>query len=249
MVAQEHARTLKPQVIRARVALEAWLFERSPSNRTGLVTAHAYLCARGSRKFLRPGLERSDLEQVATIGLLKACDRYDAAQHTPFEAYAWLFIVGELMHYVRDCERLIRPPRKLRSLESRARRGGQELVLTLGRRPTRRELAQHLGVSDTDLAGADQCRARAVAESLDSIPASRHRSIPSEHEIDATLDRLLIDHALAMLSAAERAVIWGVYTAGYSQSEIARRLGYSQRHVSRIHRVALGKIAPLCTEN
>jgi len=234
--------------IRARVALEFWISDRSAKSRSELVAAYSYLCARGSRKFLRPGLERSDLEQVAAIGLLKACDRYDGAVGTPFEAYAWLFVVGELMHFVRDCERLIRPPRKLRALERRAQRAAQELLPALGRKPTRCEVAQHMKISVAELAGVDECRARAVTDSLDSLKSSTYRSISNDREDEAALDRLLVDNALRALNAAERAVIWGVYTAGYSQLEIARRLGYSQRHVSRMHKAALRKIAPLCFE-
>ena len=55
-----------------------------------LVTSFSYLCGRAARKFLRSGLERCDLEQVAAVGLIKASRRYDAGTRTPFEAYAWL---------------------------------------------------------------------------------------------------------------------------------------------------------------
>ncbi len=67
-----------------------------------LVTAFRHLCRRGARKFWRVGLEHCDLEQVAAIGLIKAARRYDPRQGTPFEAYAWLFVVGELMIDVDD---------------------------------------------------------------------------------------------------------------------------------------------------
>lgn len=232
----------------ARLAVDRFLSERTPANRARLVIAHAYLCARAARKFLRPGLERADLEQVAVIGLLKACDRFDAALGTPFEAYAWLFVVGELMHYVRDWERPIRPPRKLRALENKLRRADDELAAALGRRPTHAELAAHLDVSLTDLAAARECRVRATADSLDSPAVGAQLRIPIDSGLDATLDRLSIERALGALNAAERAVLWGVYTAGYSQLEIARRLGYSQRHISRVRKAALGKMAPFCAE-
>ena len=68
----------------------------------GLVASFHHLCKRGAHKFWRSGLERNDLEQVAAIGLIKAARRYDPTMPTPFEAYAWLMIVGELMHHVRD---------------------------------------------------------------------------------------------------------------------------------------------------
>ena len=124
----------------AATALRGWLQQRTAENRSRLVYAHAYLCVRAARKFKRPGLESCDLEQVATVGLLKACDRYQVEIGTPFEAYAWLFVIGELMHYVRDWERPIRPPRKLRALELKMRRASATLAGTLGRKPTGCEL-------------------------------------------------------------------------------------------------------------
>ncbi len=229
----------------AEVALRGWLQQRTPENRSRLVHAHEYLCVRAARKFMRPGLERCDLEQVGAIGLLKACDRYEAAVGTPFEAYAWLFVIGELMHYVRDWERPIRPPRKLRSLELKVRRAYEELSGALMRKPTDAELAKHLRITTAELAAADECRNRSTATSLESL-APAQSALGSEATIDATLDRLQIDAATSILNDTERAVLWGVYNGGFSQLEIARQLGYSPRHVSRMHRGALRKIAPLC---
>ena len=90
---------------------------------------------------MRRGLDRADLEQVAAIGLIKAVDRYDPAQAAPFEAYAWLLVLGELMHYVRDSERFVRAPRGLRDLERRWSAAERELWPRLGREPTESDVA------------------------------------------------------------------------------------------------------------
>ncbi|MBV8689654.1 MAG: sigma-70 family RNA polymerase sigma factor [Candidatus Eremiobacteraeota bacterium] len=230
----------------AATALRGWLQQRTAENRSRLVYAHAYLCVRAARKFKRPGLESCDLEQVATVGLLKACDRYQVEIGTPFEAYAWLFVIGELMHYVRDWERPIRPPRKLRALELKMRRASATLAGTLGRKPTGCELADHLGITGAELAAAEECVARSTAASLESIGARFRNRAFSDAGLEAALDRLLLDEASGVLSDPERTVLWGIYTAGFSQLEIARYLGYSARHISRMHRTALRKMAPLC---
>ncbi len=226
------------------VALDFWLSERSVENRDRLICTYSYLCVRGARKFLRPGLERNDLEQVASIGLLKACERYDPAFKTPFEAYAWLYIVGELMHHVRDSERLVRPPRKLRSLERQWLSRHDELTLSLGRSPSDEELAHVMSVEVQTIAELRQCRSRAVADSLDASSVDFDYSA-GVNDIEALVDRLVIEEALSILSDIEKAIVLGVYTRGFSQLEIARRLGYSQRHVSRLHRNALKKMSPL----
>ncbi len=112
--------------------------ERAPFQSVeSLVAGFRHLCRRGARKFWRSGLERCDLEQVAAIGLIKAAQRYDSAVGTPFEAYAWLFVVGELMHYVRDFERTIRLPRRLVNLERRYARAHESFSGRLAaNRPT-----------------------------------------------------------------------------------------------------------------
>lgn len=230
-------------MISLEVALDFWLSDRSAENRERLVERYSYLCIRGARKFLRPGLERGDLEQVAAIGLLKACDRFEAALQTPFEAYAWLFIVGELMHHVRDHERVVRPPRKLRDLERRYQRTVDKLTFELGRIPSDADVAAALCTDVGTVREVRYCRARATAESLDDLQG-RVVEASTYGDVERLLDTMVIESALSALNDTEREIITAVYARGQSQVEIATRLGYSQRHISRLHRGALEKMLP-----
>lgn len=198
-----------------------------------------YLCARAGRKFRRPGFERADIEQIAAIGLLKACNRYDPALQTPFEAFAWLFVVGELMHYVRDHERLVRAPRRLRALERRCQTAADRLIAELGREPSRAELARATGATLAEIDEVVRYREGAVAESIETLQP--HQMRPCSYTLDDRDDRIFIDDALRRLSDIERKIVLAVYS-GYSQMELAQRLGYSRRHISRLHRTALKKM-------
>lgn len=220
--------------------LELWLHDRTSENRDRVILHYRYLCSRGARKFSRPGLDRADLRQIAAIGLLKACDRYEPAQQTPFEAYAWLFIVGELMHFVRDQERLIRAPRRLKALEQRVHRATEELRGHFGREPAAREVAAHLGVAVSDIIEASLYRERAVVHSIELAPIE-HTAI-AENDIENALGSMLLDQALDPLSDAERKIVVAIYALDLTQAEIAERLGYSRRHISRLHRAALRKM-------
>ncbi len=223
-------------------ALEFWLNERSQENRDRLVAQYGYLRGRAARKFQRPGLDRADLKQIAAIGLIKACDRYDARLETPFEAFAWLFVVGELMHYVRDHERLIRPPRRLRDLERRAQEACDALVFELGREPSAYEIAQRTGASPRDINDLMLYRERAIPQSIDALEP--HQLRPCSYTLEDRDDRIVLDAALARLTDTERTIIVALYANGYSQLELADRLGYSRRHISRLHRAALKKMQP-----
>lgn len=212
-------------------------------NRTRAYSEYRHLCSRAARKFLRPGLERCDLEQVAAIGLIKAADRYDDAQETPFEAFAWLFVIGELMHHVRDYERIVRPPRRYRELEKRWQRTYDAMVGELGREPAAFEVAARMNVSVTELEQLQIYRERAVPEALDTFHANTIRS--SNNQFEEREERWLIEAALDALSEKEREIVVRLYDYGYSQTEVASRLGYSQRHISRLHRSALRKMQPV----
>jgi RNA polymerase sigma-B factor len=201
------------------------------------------LCRRAARKFCRRGIDRADLEQIAAIGLIKACDRYDGQLDTPFEAFAWLFIVGELMHYVRDQERLVRAPRRIRDLERRYQRAHDAFVVEHHREPTMYEVAQRMQLTLRQLEELCVYRARSVPESLDALEP--HELQPCSYTIEEREDRLIAEAALARLTQTERAIILALYGKGYSQVEVSERLGYSRRHVSRLHRAALQKMQPL----
>lgn len=212
---------------------------RAPARET-LFDEYGRLCSRACRKFTRPGLDRADLQQIAAIGLIKACDRYDPSVETPFEAFAWLFIIGELMHFVRDHERLVRAPRQLRRMEKQIQVAQETLVGRLGREPSTCEIAQHLGVKPEDIVDAYRCRDRATVESLDALPPYELR--PAVCAADEPENAIVIRDALSQLTAPERAIVVAMYAGGYSQLELADRLGYSRRHISRLHRRALKKM-------
>jgi RNA polymerase sigma-B factor len=214
----------------------------TPPNRDSIIGEYRYLCRRGARKFVRPGLERSDLEQVASIGLIKATDRYDAAARTPFEAFAWLLIIGELMHFVRDHERLVRIPRRLQKLERAYRETEQCLGAQLGREPSEREVGAALRLAPAALTELREARGLARPDELDesNIVSDAAWARPSSE------DRVLLHLALAELPAGERLVIVGIYLLGLTHIEIGRRLGLRAKTVSGLHRAALGRMQRVC---
>ncbi len=226
-------------------AVAAFIADRTNAHREAVIDAYRYLCIRGARKFRRPDSEPADLEQVAALGLIKATDTYCAARATPFEAYAWLMIVGELMHYVRDHERAIRVPRALRALERRYVSAWEEIAAQRGAEPTVAQLAAALAVPPRTiaelramrrgnrLAEADRDSPLAVLQ-CDALPATRQGLSIEE--------RLTVRLAVDTLEQRERTVVLGTYAAGLSQSEIAAIIGLSQSQVSKILGRALGKL-------
>jgi RNA polymerase sigma-B factor len=201
------------------------------------VADYGYLCRRGARKFWRPGLERCDLEQVAAIGLIKASRRFDPSTTTPFEAYAWLVVVGELGHYVRDFERIVRVPRRLRAFEPLFNRANDACTGRIGREPTDAELALEMGVLTETVGEIRRARESAAPVSLED-PAARALCDNSL----ALEDRAMVDTAFRVLSVLERRIIVGTYVLRLTSLELGRTLGLSPRRISRIRRDALGRM-------
>jgi RNA polymerase sigma-B factor len=210
-------------------------------DRETLIARYLPLCRRGARRFLRPGLDRSDLEQVARVGLVKASHRYDPARRTPFGAYAWLMILSELGHHVRDQEHIIRRPRRLRDLERRYADTWERLGAELEREPREREIATALRVSPKTVAELRTLHAR---ESR--LP----RHCGSALAVTNFESRFELMDALRSLSLLERHVVFGLYWLESSVTGVGRRLGLSSRVVSEIHRSALARLrASLATES
>lgn len=204
---------------------------------------HRYLCSRAARKFLRAGLDRRDLEQVAAIGLIKASDRFDVGAGTPFEAYAWVFVLGELMHYVRDCERVLRVPRRLQELERKCVLAERELWVRLGREPSDEEIGAIANVTPSEHYEVRRCRDVASVVSVEALRPYDHRSL--SYTIEEQTDRLFLDGLMGHLSALEREILTEIYERDTPMIELARRLGYSRRHLTRLHRGALQKVSSL----
>lgn len=223
-------------------ALAAFINARTRQHRDDLIAAYWYLCARGAKKFGRAGVDRADLLQVGAVGLIKAVEGYDPHLRTPFEAYAWLLVVGELMHYVRDHERVIRIPRRLRALEKRFSQATETVGARLGRTPSPNELRTEL---DIDICALDELRLLrrgGVTVSIEAATGSVTGELPATPRGLGIDDRLALHVAIEELDERERAIVLGSFAAGLSQSELGRRLGLSQSQISKLTKKALGKL-------
>ncbi|GAC1416176.1 MAG: hypothetical protein NVSMB5_06170 [Candidatus Velthaea sp.] len=220
----------------------AYAENRSVARREAVLAAYHYLCLRGAKKFVRPGTDRADLVQVAAIGLIKAVDNFDAHMKTPFEAYAWILIVGELMHFVRDHERSVRIPRSLRTLERRFLLACETLTAKLQRAPSTAEIAADMAIPETLV---DELRLVRTGGNIISIeeqtgsPIGEFEARTSGPSVD---DRLALMSAISALGERERTIVLGTFASGLSQAALGRRLGLSQSQISKLIKKALEKI-------
>jgi RNA polymerase sigma-B factor len=216
--------------------------------RDELVTAHMGLAEYLARRFTNRGEPLDDLMQVASLGLLKAVDRFDPDRGLEFSTYATPTIVGELKRHFRDKGWAVRVPRRVQELHLRL--GGVVSVLSqeLGRSPTIGEIAQSAAVSEEEVLEAIEAGHAYRFTSLDA-PARDEDEMSLSAELGAE-DQGLIDSEhrvtlsplIAQFPPRERMILHLRFFEGMTQSEIAGRLGISQMHVSRLLARALTQL-------
>jgi RNA polymerase sigma-B factor len=191
-----------------------------------------------------------DLLQVASLGLIKAIDRFEPGRGTKFTSYAAPTILGELKRHFRDKGWALHVPRDLQERTLAVSRETEVLSKSLGRSPKVREVAATLGCSVENVLEAQEAAASYEATSLDA-PTAR-----DDDEGAALVDMMggedsayeLVESRDAIASTwkalpdVERQVLELRFMHDLTQREIGERIGYSQMHVSRLLRRALNRL-------
>src|SRR4051795_4307929 len=215
---------------------------RDEELRNELIEAHLGLAEYLARRFSNRGEPLDDLVQVASVGLLKAVDRFDPERGVEFSTYATHTVVGELKRHFRDKGWAVRAPRRMQELYLRLGKVVANLSQELGRSPTIPELAAEAQVSEEEVLEAMEAGQAYRFASLDA-PApgddgggeslGSHFGEEDPQLVDAER-RATLSPLIASLPAREQTILHLRFFEGLTQSEIAGRLGISQMHVSRL---------------
>lgn len=211
-----------------------------PALRDELVHEHLSLARSLARRFANRGVPLDDLVQVASLGLVQAVDRYDPDAPATFVTFATPTILGEIKRHFRDRSWGLRVPRRLQELHLELNGVVATLSQQLGRSPTVPELAAATRVSDEEIIEAIEAGRAYHLSSLD-VSTSTGSTRPVERALLAedprlqdAATRLMIEQALGSLPPREQLLMRLRYWDRLSQDAIARRLGISQMHVSRL---------------
>ena len=202
------------------------------------------------------GEQLDDLEQVASVGLIKAIERFDLDRDVELITYVFPTVVGELKRHFRDRGWSVTVPRRLKELHYRLSRLIEELTATLGRSPTIAELAEEVGVDEEEVVEALEVgrayASRSLTRAVDSDEGAGAELIDliddEERGYEAAENRHLLATGLRALDERERRIIQLRFVEGLTQSQIAVEIGISQMHVSRLIRRALEKLSEEITE-
>jgi RNA polymerase sigma-B factor len=189
------------------------------------------------------GESPEDLTQVAYVGLMKAIRGYDP-ERGDFRSYAIPTIAGEVKRHFRDKSWAVRAPRWIQELQANISAASDDLTQELRRPPHPDEIAERLGVPETDVIEALSADGCFTPSSLDDRGPTGDGFALAERigSQDRDLDRAEIRVALAPLmeelSDRDRRILALRFFQGWTQSQIASNIGVTQMQVSRL----LGRI-------
>jgi RNA polymerase sigma-B factor len=216
--------------------------------RDELIEQHSWVAGYCARRFAGRGEPVEDLRQVASLGLVKAVERFDPDFGSPFLTFAMPTVLGELRRYFRDATWSVRVPRRAKDLYVEMNRTSELLRQRLGRSPTLPELAEELGASLDDVIAAFEAggayRPAPLETGADDDRGPETNSVlgGDDRELMGADDRMTIRGLLDGLPERERSIVVMRFFGGLTQSEIAARVGLSQVQVSRLLRQMLDRM-------
>ena len=225
-----------------RVKFSEYAKTKDERVRDQLIEAHIGLAEYLARRFNNRGEPLDDLTQVASVGLVKAVDRFDPERGVEFSTYATHTIVGELKRHFRDKGWAVRAPRRMQELYLRLSKIISLLSQELGRSPTAEELALEAEVTTEEVLEALEAGQAYRFASLDapapggddegdSVGSRFGEDDPRMADAD---NRAALSPLLDKLPEREQLILHMRFFEGLTQSEIATRLEISQMHVSRL---------------
>jgi RNA polymerase sigma-B factor len=232
-----------------RVLFDRYLRHGDRRAREELVERFLPLARQLARRYQRAEEPFDDLVQVASLGLIKAIDRFDPDRQVAFSSYAVPTILGELKRHFRDRTWSVRVPRDLQELALKVDKSVASLSRDLRRSP-----------SVPEIAAAVEATEEQVLEALEAAGAYRATSLeaPRGGEEDGdTLgdsvgtqeqgfllaeDRATLGRLLNAVSPREREVLRLRFEEDMTQAEIGEVIGVSQMQVSRLIRQAVGRL-------
>jgi RNA polymerase sigma-B factor len=232
---------------------ERWQKHEDESAREELVRRFMPLARSLARRYGRSSEPFEDLLQVASLGLLKAIDRYDCERGHPFQSYAVPTILGEMRRYFRDSGWAIHVPRGAQERALKVRDAQERISNQSGRAATVNQLAEYLEIDVEEVIDALQAIRAYETVSLDAprgggeddvVPYGDTIGRDDERyelvELDAT-----VSTALGHLPARDRLVLQLRFVEDLTQTEIAEKVGISQMQVSRLLRRSLDQLRAL----
>ena len=230
-----------------------WRRFRDRRARDELIERFLPLARKLARRYVPSSEPYEDLVQVASLGLVKAVERFDPDRGFAFTSFAVPTVVGELKRYFRDTGWALHVDRGAQERARKVIDAQHEISGRTGHTPSINQLSQYLELSEEEVLDGLQTAEAYGAISLDAPVGGDQNGTPSRLEAigdeDERLERVhrqaAIFAAAKCLPERERRILFLRFGEDLTQSEIADRVGVSQMQVSRLLRRSLQRLRDL----
>ena len=222
---------------------------RSPEIREFFIKQYAPLVKYVAGKVavgMPESVEFDDLASFGLFGLLDAIDKFDAAKNVKFKTYAVTRIRGAIFDELRTLDWI---PRSVRQKSREIEEAVARLEANLGRAVSDAEVAQELGISESEY---QRMRYKTSVSAIVSIDDARNTGDDSEHSTiadtiespasmkpDVIVERdemkRVIAEAIDELPEKEKKVLILYYYEDLTLREIGKVLNVTESRVSQLH--------------
>lgn len=194
------------------------------------------------KRFLGRGYEAEDLYQIACIGFIEAIQRFKFEFNVELSTYSVQYMIGEIKKFLRD-DGIIRISRSTKELGAKIRQLERIYSDKTGESLCVQELSKILDLPEESIYMAQEAMQTKVESINDKVGDDGREIIDilasDEDEQSKIVDKITILEMIKNLSFRDREIIDLRYFKDKTQMQVAKILGISQVHVSRIEKKIL----------
>lgn len=234
--------------------LAAKIRQGDQAARDKLVKANLRFVISVANQYQHSGISKEDLVEEGCIGLIKAAEKFDESRGNKFITYAADWIRQSIGQAIANQGNIVRIPINQVEMNNKIAKASQKFEQETERKPSNKELAQMLDVTEEKIEEALKSNSRLF--SLDA-PISNHESKTLLDEVpnadaaptDERLIRESLKHELQLLmnclNKREMIVMRAVYGLDdkvMTYEEIGEQLGLARERVRQIKKGAVRKL-------
>ncbi|KMW57973.1 RNA polymerase sigma factor RpoH-related protein [Candidatus Rhodobacter oscarellae] len=245
----------------------AWRDQRDEAALHRLVTAYMRLAISMAAKFKRYGAPMNDLIQEASLGLMKAAEKFDPDRGVRFSTYAVWWIKASIQDYVMRNWSLVRTGStssqkslffNMRRVQARLEREAAAVGSELDRHQLHQMIATDIGVPLHDvemmhgrLSGSDfslNATQSSEDEGREWVDTIADESDPHDETVERAKDNLTLRgwlaEAMGDLNERERFIVRErkLRDTGRTLESLGQELGLSKERVRQLEAAAFGKM-------
>ena len=204
------------------------------------------------RKYVNSGEPLEDLEQIAYLGLINALNLFDKKRGVKFETYATWLINGEIRHYIRDKHTIVNIPHWVKEYNRKIDKYTENYRQENNRFPTISEIADYFNITEEGLNEILKGRESVQVVSLDSrmrqeeqdhIPILEQVRSKGYRSFQLPIEEIIqLKSALNALKKIQKDIIYYLFVKDFTQASTAKKMGLTQRQVSRVKKSALEEL-------